>query len=159
MRDHATELFQENLLSEPTYNKIKETESNPLFSLFWELRTLLYLGVLLFTGGLGIVVYQNIDTIGHQAILAVIALCCLGCFYYRFKNGQKFGAHKIKHDSPFFDYVLLTGCLLFITFEGYIQFQYEVFGIRYGLAAIIPTLVCVFSSSSLQQKLYVRVYS
>ena len=36
--------------------------------------------------------------------------------------------------------MLLTGCLLFVTFEGYIQFQYQTFGTRYGLAAIIPTL-------------------
>ena len=140
MQDIASQLFEDGVLSEESYKKVSHSEENPLFSLFWELRTLLYLGVLLFTGGLGVVVYENIDTIGHQAILTLIAACCTACFYYCFKNGLAYTNAKIKHHSPFFDYVLLTGCLLFLTFEGYIQFQYEIFGTRYGLATIIPAI-------------------
>ncbi len=35
----------------------------------------------------------------------------------------------------------LTGCLLLLTFVGYIQFQYNVFGNRWGLAAFIPMVI------------------
>ncbi len=146
MQNTAKSLFEEGILDEGTYNKISGSESNPLFSLFWELRTLLYLGVLLITSGFGIVVYQNIDTIGHQAILALIAVLCGCCFFYCFKQGEPYKNGKVKNASTFFDYILLTGCLLFLTFEGYIQFQYQVFGLRYGLAAIIPTVVFFFVS-------------
>lgn len=144
MQETAKDLFDNGILGEESYNKIKNAESNPLFSLFWELRTLLYLGVLLFTGGFGIIVYQTIDTIGHQAILFVIAVLCIGCFFYCFKNAEPYKNDRVKNSNTFFDYILLTGCLLFLTFEGYIQFKYQIFGIRYGLAAIIPTITFFF---------------
>lgn len=138
------QLFDRGLLSEESYQRIKAVKENPLFSLHWELRTILYLGVLLFTGGLGILVYQNIDTIGHQAILAVIAGGCAGCFWYCFARGLPFSAAKHTHESPFFDYILLLGCLLFLTFEGYLQFQYEVFKTYYNLIPLFPTVLFLF---------------
>jgi L-alanine-DL-glutamate epimerase-like enolase superfamily enzyme len=39
------------------------------------------------------------------------------------------------------NYIDLDGCLLFLTFEGYLQYQYKVFGERYGLATLIPALL------------------
>lgn len=144
MRDIAKELFNKGLLSELSYSRLQSKKQNTLFSLHWELRTLLYLGVLLFSGGFGILVYQNIDTIGHQAVLAFIALACLACFGYCFLKGHPFSSEKHTHESPFFDYVLLLGCLLFLSFEGYLQFQYEVFQSHYHWLAMFPTLLFLF---------------
>ena len=39
------------------------------------------------------------------------------------------------------DYVLLVGCLLFTHALGYIQFEYNVFGNRWGLAVFIPMVI------------------
>jgi hypothetical protein len=39
------------------------------------------------------------------------------------------------------DYLLLLGCLLFVALEGYAQYQYGLFGTRYGLATAVPALV------------------
>lgn len=138
------QLSELGFLSEESLHRIQTKESEGAFSLHWELRTLLYIGVLMLTTGLGILIYQNIDTIGHQAILAFIALACLGCFLYCFKQSLPFSPTKVEQASPFFDYVLLLGALLFLTFEGYIQFQYQVFGERYGLLAILPSLLFLF---------------
>lgn len=117
------------------YNNIK------LFSLNFELRTLLYCGILLFTTGLGIVVYENIDTIGHNVILAVVALLCAGCFVYCLRFKPQFTSKKAESPNAFFDYILLAGCLLFLILEGYLQFQYTVFGTRFGLATVIPAIL------------------
>lgn len=144
MDNMYSQLHSAGIISDESFQKLKQKAENPTFSLHWELRTILYVGVLMFSTGLGILVYQNIDTIGHQAILTCIALACSACFYYCFRQGKPFSKQKTEHDSPFFDYVLLLGALLFLTFEGYIQFQYQVFGTNYNLAAILPTFLFAF---------------
>ena len=137
-------LNEEGHLSAASYGKIRANNKAALFSLHWELTTILYLGVLLLTGGLSVLVYKNIDTIGHQAILLFIALTCAGCFIYCFKKKLPFSTAKVESPNVAFDYVLLLACLLFITFIGYIQFQYNVFGERFGLVTFIPMVVLFF---------------
>ena len=110
------QLHREGLLSDDSLRKVEAVEEGRLFSLHWELKTLLYLGVTLLSGGLGILIYKNIDTIGHQVILAVIALVSLGCFYYCRRNASAFSFAKVPAPNPFFDYILLLGCLTMITF-------------------------------------------
>src|SRR5882672_2103524 len=74
----AEQLHAQGLLSDTSLEKVKAAEAGRLFSVHWELKTLLYLGVLLLSGGLGVLVYKNIDTIGHQAVLAFIAAVSAG---------------------------------------------------------------------------------
>jgi hypothetical protein len=40
--------------------------------------------------------------------------------------------------------VLLLGCLLFLVVEGYAQYQFQVFGTRYGVATLLPALLFLF---------------
>jgi hypothetical protein len=127
-------------------NQGSESNTPALFSLHWELKTLLYLGVLLLSGGLGILIYENIDSISHQAILAAVALVSAGSFYYCYKQSSAFSWKKVKSPTPLYDYLLLLGCLTFITFIGYLQFAYTAFGSRYGLATAIPLVVIFFSA-------------
>lgn len=140
------QLYAGGHVSGASLQKIKAAQSNKLFSLHWELKTMLYLGVLLLSGGLSILVYKNIDTIGHQVILFVIAAVCAGCFFYCFKKKLPYSNEKVLSPDSFFDYILLLGCLTFVTFVGYLQFQYNVFGNRYGLATFIPMLVLFFTA-------------
>jgi len=142
----SNELHARGLISGDSLQKIAAVEKARLFSLHWELKTLLYLGVLLLSGGLGILVYKNIDSIGHQAVVTFIALVCAGCYYYCIRNKAPFSPGKLQPPNAFFDYVLLLGCLSFITFIGYLQFQYGVFGDAYGLATFIPMVVLFCSA-------------
>lgn len=140
------QLHTDGHLSSESLQKIKTSEANKLFSVHWELKTILYLGVLLLSGGLGILVYKNIDTIGHQAILFFISALCAGSFFYCFKNKLSYSNNIVDAPNAFFDYVLLLACLTFITFVGYLQYQYNVFGNRYGLVTFIPMLVLFFTA-------------
>lgn len=140
------QLHAEGLIADSSFEKIKEHSGKRLFSLHWELKTLLYLGVALLSGGLGILIYKNIDSIGHQAILFFIALVCVSCFFYCFKTKLPFSTAKVESPNAFFDYILLLGCLTFISFIAYLQFQYNVFGTRYGLTTFFPMLVLFFSA-------------
>ncbi len=136
-------LLQEGVITQEQFSCIEAGEKRPL-SVHWELRTLLYLGIVLLTGALGIFVYENIDTIGHHVILLCIALAAAGCFTYCFKKGGGFTSKKVTSPNVLFDYILLLGCLLLLIFTGYLQFEYHVFGDRWGLSAFIPMVILFF---------------
>src|SRR4051812_41304045 len=112
----AQQLHIDGIITSIELEQIEHYESSKLFSLHWELRTILYAGILLLTSCIGILVYKNIDTIGHQTILAAIALAIGGCFYYLLKYKQPYRNGEVKNVSPLFDYIALLACLLFGTF-------------------------------------------
>lgn len=142
--DLYKKLFEEGTISSESFEKIAQKQANPLFSVHWELKTILYLGVMLLSSGLGILIYKNIDTIGHQVILMIIAAISGGCFYYCFKQKKPFSKDLVKSPGSLFDYILLLGCLSFLSFIGYIQAQYGIFGQSYQLATLIPMLVLFY---------------
>ncbi|MBL0342515.1 MAG: DUF2157 domain-containing protein [Bacteroidetes bacterium] len=145
MRQKYLDSLRENgWISENQSSAIQTWENEKPFSLHWELRTILYVGILLVTSGLGIIIYQNIDTIGHTAIITLIAIACSACFFYCFTHKLPYSNQQVKHASPWFDYVLLLGCLLFLALEGYLQYQYQVFGVRYGIATLLPAILFFF---------------
>jgi hypothetical protein len=121
--------------------RVKNAQLNKPFSLHWELKTLLYLGVIMLNIGLGYLIYQNIDTIGHVVIIALISLICCGCFYYAARITLPFSLKEVKSPTLYYDYAVLLGCLTFLIVEGYLQFQYNVFGTQYSLATFIPMLL------------------
>ncbi len=137
-------LCADGIISGASLEKIKIQSGKQLFSVHWELKTILYLGILLLTSGVGVLVYKNIDTIGHQAILLFIGLTSAVSFFYCYRKKHNFSFKKVESPDSFFDYILLLGCLTFITFVGYLQFQFNVFGERYGLATFIPMVVLFF---------------
>lgn len=137
-------LRDEGCIDSSSFEKIRKRQQNKLFSLHWELKTLLYLGVMLLSTGMGILIYKNIDTIGHQVILLMIGVISAGCFIYCTKHRTPFSKARVKSQGALFDYLLLLGCLSFLTFVGYLQVQYTVFGTNYGMATFIPMLVLFF---------------
>jgi hypothetical protein len=111
------------------------------FSLHYELRALLYLGITLLVGGLGVLVYQHLDSIGHGVIIAVIALSMAASFAYAARHSAPFTWGEAPRTVIAADYLLLLSCLLFLVLEGYLQVQYELFGTRYGLATVLPAVL------------------
>jgi hypothetical protein len=118
------ELQEKGLIQEDQFTKIEPIVSGKVLSVFYELRTMLYLGVMLFTTGAGFLIYQNIGQLGH--ILAIIGLSVLtvAAFVYCFWKGKPFSKAKVESPNPYYDYVLLLGCLLFVSVFGYLQFQF-----------------------------------
>ena len=110
------QFHKEGLISDLSLQKIKQQEAARLFSVHWEVKTILYLGILLLTGGLGILIYKNIDTIGHQAIITAIGLLCIGCFIYCERKKLPFTKTRVPAPNSYCDYILLLGGLSLITF-------------------------------------------
>ena len=138
-------LLQQNLISEEEFAAIKKQQEKPI-SIHWDLRTLLYIGILLVTTALGILVYENIDTIGHSVMITAIGILCAACFIFCFRKTTGYSSAKKESPGILYDYILLTGCLLLLTFIGYLQYQYNAFGNRWGLAVFIPMIILFFAA-------------
>jgi hypothetical protein len=133
-------LRQQELITEQEMQCVQQLEKEPV-SLHAEALVLLYLGVIILCTGLGVVIYKNLDTIGHTAIVSGIAAACVACFAWCFKKRTGFSFGKTASPNVLFDYILLLGCLLLLIFTGYIQFTYHFFGERWGLATFIPMVI------------------
>ncbi len=122
-------------------SKLKALNSNSLFSIYWEIRMALYIGVMLFTSGAGILIYKNIDSIGHLTIVAFIGIVAMLCWLYSFKKSPSFSIKKVASTGILFDYLLLLAGLLTVTFIGYLQYQFQAFGKSLHLASLIPMVI------------------
>ena len=132
------ELLRRSLISAQQHRYFTRAEAAKSFSLNKELKAVLYLGVLLLSSGLGWLIYQNLASIGHQAVIGILAGVTFAGFYYAYRNQPAFSVALVEPRTPLAAYALLLGCLTFLTLEGYLQAQYRIFGPRYGLAAFIP---------------------
>ncbi|GAA4040244.1 hypothetical protein GCM10022409_27620 [Hymenobacter glaciei] len=137
---YLADLEARELLPAEQVAAIAAAERIQPFSLHYELRTLLYLGITMLAGGLGVLIYQHIDSIGHGLIIAVIAALTAACFTFAVRHRAPFTWGIAPRTSVGADYLLLLGCLLFVVLEGYAQYQYGVFGQRYGLVTVLPAL-------------------
>ena len=134
-------LFDKGLITHDQFEKVDLITSGRLLSVFYELRTILYLGILLFTTGVGFIIYQNIGDIGH--IVSVTALIILTglCFGYAMTKGPLYANEKVVPPTPYFDYIVLLGSLLFISVLAYLQFLY---GILEATPEMITLLTAAF---------------
>ena len=76
--------------------------------------------------------------------MAAVGLTSATCLYYIHKHKLPYTNLTVTHASPFFDYIVLLGCLLFAVFIGYFQYQYSPFGNHYGILVFIPTVVSFY---------------
>lgn len=135
------QLYRDNLIESETLVKIKAYHKEAPVSIHWDLLTLLYAGIFLLTTGLGIIIYKNIDSIGHVAVTISIAVGSAACFFYCIRHAKGFSFQKVESPNVWFDYILLLGCSLMLILVGYLQFQFQLFGNRWGMATFIPMVI------------------
>ncbi|MES2690306.1 MAG: hypothetical protein V4658_07875, partial [Bacteroidota bacterium] len=137
----ARQLAADQVIPAHVVHPVAEQQALKKISLHWELRTLLYIGISLFTTGLGIFVYNNIGSIGHIVLLVVLFAGCAGCYGYAYKNALPFSKDKTEHSNPFYDYVVLLAASLFVIAQGYLEFQFGLFGNSLSIASLLASLV------------------
>src|SRR5687768_4248090 len=98
--EYLKRIHTAGLINDHENDVVKSAINNQLFSVQWEVRTILFLGVSLLIAGISILIYKNIDTIGHTAILAAIGLGCIISFYYANKYRVPYTNQEIKSSHP-----------------------------------------------------------
>ena len=135
-----------DIIDQDQFNKLDIIESKRLVSLFGELKTLLYLGVLLFSSGVGLLVYQNAGQFGHVISLVLIVGGIGACLWYVYKNEPEYSTGKVESPTPYFDYLLLLASLLLVTFFAYIEFLTNLLGsFREGYSLITAVIFFYFA--------------
>ena len=135
------ELLEKGLITHEQFQKLEPIVSGEIVSVFYELRTLLYLGVSLFTTGAGILIYQNIGSLGHIISIIVLTILMGVCCWYVFRYEAGYSREPVESPTPYFDYVLLLGCLLFISIQGYLQFLYGALDENLGWTTLITAIL------------------
>lgn len=143
---HLSDLRSKNLISEAQYQALEPIVTRQIVSVFYELRSLLYLGILLFTTGAGLLIYENIGDLGHLLSIIGLFVLTVGCFLYAFKHAPPYSHGKVTAATPFFDYIVLLACLLFISGLTYLQVQYNVFDDGLGMTTLVTALFFFYAA-------------
>jgi hypothetical protein len=111
-QDTPRELFEKGFINEEQFGKIEAITSGKIVSVFYELKSLLYLGVMLFTGGAGILIYKNIGELGHVVSIIALSILTIICFWYVMAHAKAYSHESVKPSTPYYDYITLLGCFL-----------------------------------------------
>jgi len=133
-------LLELGILEKENHEKLIAIQDKKVFSLYAELRTLLYLGVLLFSTGIGILIYKNIGQVGHYASLLLLILGIAACLYFVVKHQVPYSNQQVLEPNPYADYVLLLACLLFLSVLGYLQFLFGIFDDYLGFTSLLAAI-------------------
>lgn len=145
MQEALNDLESSEILSREQAALLRRIYARELFSVHWELRLLLYGGILILTTGLGLLIAKHFASIGHLTLIAAIALGCLACFAYCLRHGGGFSPQRLPSPDAAYDYVLLLGCLLIGTLQGYLELRYQLLAQNWNwwlLASALTYLLC-----------------
>jgi len=99
-----------------------------LVSVRLEIRSVLYLGVLLLTAGVGLFVKEHHERIGASAIGAAIGVVAAACLLWAARHSAPFSWEEATSSHAGFDYILLLGALLVATDLAYLETQLMLLG-------------------------------
>lgn len=139
-------LADKGFLTAEQRDHLEPIYSRRVISVFYELRIMLYLGVMLFTTGVGVLIYKNIGELGHLALNGILLSLTAWCFHYALRTAKEYTNEKVSPPTPYYDYIVLLGCLLFISVLGYLQVQYELFNDGMGLTTLITAAFFFFAA-------------
>jgi hypothetical protein len=111
-----------------------------LVSVFWELRAILYAGVMLITAGVGLLIKENLDRIGPVAIAAAIGLAAAAALAWAMKTAPPFSWGETPSPNLAFDYVLLLGVLLAAADLAYVEVRFTPLGASWPWHLLIVSL-------------------
>ena len=125
-------LRTDDVLSAPQAAFLDRVARRRLVSVHFEIRALLYAGVLLLTSGVGVLVVEHHQQIGPLVIALAIGLAALGCLAWVARQAPPLSWGEVPSPSVAFDYVLLLGLLLLAADLGYVEAEFTVLGPKWA---------------------------
>jgi hypothetical protein len=117
-----------------------------LVSVRAELRAILYLGVLLVTGGVGLLVKENLDRIGPLAIAVGLGLAALAALGWVVRIAPPFSWREAPSPHLGFDYLLLLGVLLAAADLAYVEVHFTPLGEHWTWHLLIVALLTALAA-------------
>lgn len=119
------QLFEKGFIGPEQFHTLEEMQHKKLISVYYELRIVLYLGILLFTGGVGYLVYENMGNMGHLISMVLLLAGIVLSFYFIQKHAQPYSSQLVEINHPYFDYMVLLAALLILSLFTYIIVYYD----------------------------------
>lgn len=125
MSDLHQQLFEKGLIEEKQFMLLDSVKRKKVISLYYDLRLVLYLGIMLLTGGLGYIIYDNLGEVGHYLLMFSLAIGIgVGSRFIYFK-AKPYSTDEVEPNHVYFAYVVLLVALLIISLFTYIQIYFE----------------------------------
>ena len=138
------ELFQRNLITDKQYAFLEAIRTKKIISLYYELRVVLYLGIMLFTGGVGYFAWQNMGEIGHLLCMFLIGASIAVGFYFIQKFAKPYSNLEVTINHAYFDYILILVSLLIISLFAYIQVYFGLVELLLSWTSYISAAILLF---------------
>lgn len=112
-----------------------------LLSVHAELRALLYAGVLLITGGVGVLVKENLDRIGPLAIAVGLGVAAAAALAWVIAKAPPFSWRPVPSPHLALDYILLLGVLLAGADLAYVEWRFTPLGAHWPWHLLIMAVL------------------
>jgi hypothetical protein len=139
-------LGRDNVLGSAQAALFDRVARRRLVSVRFEIRALLYAGVLLLTAGVGLLVKEHHQDIGPWAIAGGLGLAAAACLAWVIRKAAPFSWEEIPSPNVAFDYVLLLGLLLFASDLAYVEVEFTLLGPRWSHHLFIVGAVYLFAA-------------
>ena len=144
MDDIYGKLFEDKLISNKQYEYLDEINSHKRVSLYHDLRFLLYLGIILFTSGVGYYTYINLGDIVHILMMSILLIGIIASFYFITKFSKPYSNYEVIVEQGYFDYILILASLLIISLFTYIQVYFELVELLLKWTSYSSAIIFIF---------------
>jgi hypothetical protein len=134
-------MVESGILDEAKGRILLRLAQDKLVSIHPELRFLYYLGVLLTTTGVGLLLKENYQHIGPVAIAVGIGIGALASFAWAVRKAPPFSWGEVPSPSLSYDYALLLGVLLAAADLAFIEVQFTPLGAHWPWHLLITSLL------------------
>lgn len=144
MNNIYKQLFQDGLINPKQFGFLEAIQTRKIISVYAELRLILYVGILMFTGGIGYFAYQNLGDIGHVLAMVLIGASIVVGFHFINKFSQSYSNQEVHVDLPYFDYLLILVSLLIISLFTYVQVYFDLVEVLLNWTSFLAAAIFFF---------------
>ena len=133
------ELFDQNHIDQNQFQYLDLVQNRKIISVYYELRLTLYLGIMLFTGGIGYIVYQNLSDLLHIVLMALLGVSIAAGGYYIHVKSKPYGRQTVVVEHFYFDYIVVLVSLLIISLFTYVQVYFDLVSVMLQWTSFITS--------------------
>ncbi len=136
-------LTEKGILSPDQSATLLRVARRDLVSVRFELRALLYAGVLLAVSGIGLFLKENQERIGPVAIASLLATAAAACFLFVLRRSPPFSWNACGESHVAADYLLLLAVLLAGSDLAYVESRFRFLGANWAYHLLALSVIAL----------------